>query len=74
MTSFSIKLSAISLALGLAAFAAAPVSALPALGSAVPTISADGQIEQVAMMHKMGKKKMHKMKMHKMKGMMHKKM
>lgn len=72
MTSFSLKLSAIGIALGLAAFAVAPASALPALGAAVPTISGDTQVQQVKMMHhKMGHKKMHKKMMRKM---MHKKM
>lgn len=68
MTSISTKLSAIGIALSFATFAIAPASALPALGSAVPSVSADGQIEQVKMMHhkKMHKKMMHKKMMKKM--------
>ena len=68
MTHFSVKLSAIGFALGLSAFASAPVSALPALDSTVSAAAAGSvQIEQVKMMH-------HKKMKHHKKMMKHKKM
>jgi hypothetical protein len=67
MTSLSLKFSAIGLALGLAAFANAPASALPLADPSVASVSAGAaQIEQARMMYH---KKHHRMYHHGRRGM-----
>ena len=72
MTPFSLKLSAIALAFGLAAFSGAPASALPTLDPAVAAASTDAaQIEQAMMHHGMRHKMHHGMRHHGHHGMRH---